>query len=432
MADKCVIEKIEAREIFDSRGVRTIEVDVFTQRGRGRNAAPFGAPGSRGEFEASAYGSVGIEGAVEVIEHDLVPALAGENAADLDQCDGIIKQVDGTMNYSRIGGNVASALSIAIARAAAASLGVQLFQFLGSKGDSFSLPVPLGNIIGGGAHSAGPTPDMQEHLALAVNAKSLREAVQSNIALHNVVGDLLEKRDRNFTGGCDDERAWAADLDDVQSLEVLAEGCEVMLRTTGLKFRLGLDLAADRLWDRQTQSYRYVREGVSRNREEQIEFVEQLVNRFDLYYVEDAFNSNDFQAFAELRKRVGRHCLVCGDDLLATNAQRIAEALKLSSVNSVIIKVNQIGTLSEARATHDYARRNRIKTIVSHRSGETDDDTLAHIGVGWGCNLIKTGVLGGERLAKLNELIRIEKYLGEKSALAKLELEFSESANRGD
>ncbi len=420
MAKKCSIENICAREVFDSRGVLTIEVDVFTNRGWGRNAAPFGAPGSRGEFEASAYGSVGFDGAVQVVARDLAPRLVGLDASELSLCDSVIKEVDGTSNYARIGGNVASALSIAIARAAADSLKVPLFQFLAPQATSFSLPLPLGNIIGGGAHSAGPTPDMQEHLALPVSAKSLKEAVQMNILLHEVTGDLLEKRDRNFTGGSDDERAWTVDMDDTQCLEVLAEAVEIMRRKTGSKFRLGLDLAADRLWDRRKQEYQYTREGKIRGTEEQIDFVENLVKKFDLYYVEDAFNSNDYKAFSELRKRVGRHCLVCGDDLLATNKERIHEGVKTGSVNSMIIKVNQIGTLTEAKDTNDYAQNKGIITIVSHRSGETDDNTPAHVGVGWGCAMIKTGVLGGERLAKLNELIRIEERLAEKAALAKI------------
>jgi enolase len=281
----------------------------------------------------------------------------------------------------------------------------------------------LGNIIGGGAHSAGPTPDMQEHLALPISAKSLKEAVQLNILLHEETGRLLEKRDKYFTGGCDDERAWAANLDDFQSLEILAEACEIMLRKNGARFRLGLDLAADRLWNPEKHHYVYTREGKTRNTEEQIDFVEKLVKKFDLCYVEDAFNSNDYKSFAELRKRVGKQCLVCGDDLLATNKQRTAESLKQGSVSAMIIKVNQIGTLTEARDTNDFAQTQGIKTIVSHRSGETDDDTVAHIGVGWGCLMVKTGVMGGERLAKLNELIRIEEALGAKAVLTKLEVD---------
>jgi enolase len=421
LASKCSIRKIEAREIFDSRGVLTIEIDVFTDRGWGRNAAPFGAPGSRGEFEASAYGSVGIKGAARIVASDLAPRLIGADARDLARCDSIIREVDGTSNFGRLGGNVASALSIAVARAAADSLKIPLYQFLSPGSKSFSLPLPLGNIIGGGAHSKGPTPDMQEHLALPTGAKTLYEAVQLNILLHEETGKLLEKRDKSFTGGSDDERAWAADLDDSQSLEVISEACQILQRKSDAQFRLGLDLAADRLWSPEKQRYLYAREGKTRNTEEQIEFVEKLVNTFNLVYVEDAFNSRDYEAFAELNKRVGRKCLVCGDDLLATNRARTADAVKKRSVSSMIIKVNQIGTLTGARETNDYARSQGIKTIISHRSGETDDNTTAHIGVAWGCILIKTGVLGGERLAKLNELIRIEEGLGEKATLTRIE-----------
>lgn len=420
MSKNCTIEKIRAREVFDSRGVPTIEIDVLTEGGHGRNAAPFGAPGSRGEFEAPAYGTAGIEGAMQIIESELFPRLVGMDAGELNLCDSLIKEIDGTGNFGRIGGNVASALSIAIARAAADSQNIPLYKFLATKSESFSLPLPLGNIIGGGAHSAGPTPDMQEHLALPLNARSFKEAVQLNILLHEEVGKLLGKKDKGFTGGSDDERAWAADLDDSGALEVLSEACEIVTQNTGAQFRLGLDLAADRLWDTGKQCYLYTREGKNRDTAGQIDFVEDLVKKFNLYYVEDAFNSNDYQAFSELRKRVGKRCLVCGDDLLATNKLRTAESLKQGSVSSMIIKVNQIGTLTDARETTNYAQSQGIKTIVSHRSGETDDNTISHLAVGWGCIMIKTGVLGGERLAKLNELIRIEEMIGEKASLVNL------------
>jgi enolase len=283
---------------------------------------------------------------------------------------------------------------------------------------SLSLPLPLGNIIGGGAHAAGPTPDMQEHLVLPVSAASFKEAVKLNILVHEETGKILVKQDRNFTGGSDDERAWAADLNDYQALEVLAEAYARIGQETGATFRLGLDLAADRLWDRKKKQYVYTREGKSRSTGEQVDFVAELVRTFNLGYVEDAFHSNDYAAFAALRKIVGRQCLVCGDDLLATNQARVAQAVKQGSVNAMILKVNQIGTLTDARKTSDYAQSQGIRTIISHRSGETDDDTIAHIGVGWQCAMIKTGVLGGERLAKLNELIRIEADSGGRAILA--------------
>ncbi|MFC1864311.1 phosphopyruvate hydratase [Chloroflexota bacterium] len=417
MTKKCTIKKILARGVFDSRGVSTIEVDVITEYGWGRNAAPFGAPGSRGEYEASAYGSVGITGALHVVLDEITPRLVGMDASELSLCDSIIKEVDGTTNFGRIGGNTASALSIAVAKAAADSLKVPLYRFLAPDSDSLSLPLPLGNIIGGGAHSAGPTPDMQEHLILTLSANSLKEAVELNIMVHEETGKLLVKKDKNFTGGTDDERAWAANLNDYQALETLSEACKIVTQKMGAEFRLGLDVAADRLWDSSRKQYAYSREGKFRDTGAQIDFMENLVKTFNLCYVEDAFHSNDYGAFAELRKRVGHLCLVCGDDLLATNKQRTEEGVKQGSVNAMVIKVNQIGTLTDAKKTNDYAQSQGIKTIISHRSGETDDHTIAHIGVGWKCIMIKTGVLGGERLAKLNELIRIERDSGETATL---------------
>ena len=421
MSNKATIEKIQARVVFDSRGVATIEVDVFTNSGFGRNAAPFGAPGSRGEFEASAYGTVGVEGAVTVVTQDLAKELIGMDASELHACDSKIREIDGTANFSRIGGNTSSALSIAIARAAADSLKVPLFKLLAPDFKTYALPVPLGNIIGGGAHAMGPTPDMQEHIAIPVSAKSAREAVQFNILLHEATGDILEKIDPVFVGGTDDEHAWTANMDDTKALEVIAEAAENLKTKMGVEFRLGLDLAADRLWNPAKKQYIYSRERKNRTTAEQIDFVERLVQRFNLLYVEDAFNSNDYQGCAELRKRVGKHCLVCGDDLLATNKERTAEGVKQGSMNSMIIKVNQIGTVSDAHETTLFAQSKGIKTVISHRSGETDDNTLAHLATSWNCVGVKSGVTGGERLAKLNEFIRIEESLGNKATIAKVE-----------
>lgn len=421
MPKNATIKKIQARVVFDSRGVATIQVDVFTNSGWGRNAAPFGAPGSRGEFEASAYGTIGVEGAVEAVKKELAKGLVGMDALNLRSCDNKIREIDGTANFSRIGGNTSSALSIAIARAAADSLKVPLYKLIAPDARTYTLPIPLGNIIGGGAHAMGPTPDMQEHLAIPISAKSLKEAVQLNILLHEATGDILGKMDPVFVGGTDDEHAWTANIDDTEALEVVAEASQLLKSKMGAEFRLGLDLAADRLWDPGKQQYIYSREGKNRTTAEQVDFIESLVRKFNLLYVEDAFNSNDYQSFAELRKRVGSRCLVCGDDLLATNKERTSEGVKQSSMSSMIVKVNQIGTVTDAQDTTMYAQSQGIKTIISHRSGETDDNTLAHLGVAWNCIMVKTGVTGGERLAKLNELICIEEALGKKATISKVE-----------
>lgn len=403
------ITSISAREIFDSRGVPTIEVEVAAGDGFGRSAAPFGAPGSRGEFEASAYGKLGVSGAVRAVHDEIAPKLRGMRAADLAACDAALQELDGTANFERLGGNTSSAVSTAIALAAADALGAPLYAVVADGSDTaVTLPLPLGNIIGGGAHAMGPTPDMQEHLVVPVSAEGFREAVTLNIRVHEEAGRLLSARDRGFTGGSDDERAWAADLDDTQALEILQAAAEKVAADTGARFRLGLDVAADRMWNAATGTYIYDRARMELTPGEQIDFAESLARRFNLGYVEDAFESTDYQSFAELRRRIGGHCLVCGDDLLATSVERTARAVKAGSVNAMIIKVNQVGTVTGAHGTKRYAQAHGITAAISHRSGETADSSIAHMGAAWGCSLIKAGVTGGERLAKLNELIRIE------------------------
>lgn len=417
MGKKCLIREVHARRVFDSRGISTIEVDVITDNGLGRNAAPFGAPGSRGIYEAVAYGSIGLNGALNIVEKEIAPRLRGIDAADTNLCDTILREIDSSGNFAHIGGNTSSAISIAIAKAAANSLGLPLYQFLSENGPT--LPYPLGNIIGGGAHSTGPAPDMQEHLVIPVGAPNIGTAIEANIMVHEETGKILEKADPNFTGGTDDECAWAVNLNDYLALEVLSEACTTVTKKKGVSFRLGLDLAADRLWDAEKKVYAYRRENTLRTTEEQIDYMEDLVNTFNLYYVEDPFHSDDFAAFTELKKRVGAHCYVCGDDLLATNKTRTEQGIKSGAINSMIIKVNQVGTITGVRETNRYARSNGLDTIISHRSGETEDHTIAHLGVAWKCVGIKTGVIGGERIAKLNEFLRIEEQLGIRSVMAK-------------
>jgi enolase len=361
-----------------------------------------------------------LTGALEVVEKEIAPRLQGVDAADTNLCDAIVNEIDNSENFVRIGGNTSSAISIAIAKAAASSLGLPLYQFLSENAPT--LPYPLGNIIGGGAHSMGPAPDMQEHLVIPVGAPNMATAIQANIMLHEETGKILEKADPNFTGGTDDECAWTANLNDYQALELLSEACVKVTKKMRLAFRLGLDVAADRLWDSEKKMYVYERENTLRTTTEQVNYMKDLVKTFNLYYVEDPFQSDDFAAFAELKKRVGAHCYVCGDDLLATKKLRTEQGVKSGAANSMIIKVNQVGTITEARETNRYAQSNGLDTIISHRSGETEDHTIAHLGVAWNCAGIKTGVIGGERLAKLNELLRIEKQLGSRAVMAKQQI----------
>ncbi len=411
------ITSIQYRTVFDSRGVETLEVDVSTKKGFGRVAAPFGAPGSRGEFEAPAYAPGGIRETMEVLGKNVIPSLIGMDALEQERIDRLLTQLDGTPNFEKVGGNSSAALSTAVAKAAADTLKIPMFRLF-RKDEEWSLPYPLGNMIGGGAHSLGPAPDMQEHLAVPIGARSVKQAIEINLKVHEQIGNLLEKKDLGFAGGTDDENAWTANLNDVEALEILKQATDKIADAEGVEIRMGLDLAADRFWDPTRKVYRYEREGTTRTPKQQLDFLGELIEQFDLIYVEDSFNSNDYESFAVLNKNFGNRCLICADDIYASNYERTRTGIEKASAGAMIIKPNQVGTITGAKDTAFLASSHGVKIVLSHRSGETVDDSIAHLAVAWNALMIKTGVKGGERLAKLNELIRIEQSLG-KSRLIK-------------
>ncbi len=411
------VTSIQCRAVFDSRGVETLEVDVSTQKGLGRVAAPFGAPGSRGEFEAPAYALGGLRESMEILERDIIPPLIGMDALEQEEIDRLLIELDGTPNFEKIGGNTSAVLSTAVAKAAADTLKIPMFRLF-CKDEGWSLPYPLGNMIGGGAHSLGPAPDMQEHLAVPVGARTVKQAIEINLKVHEQLGKLLEKKDPGFAGGTDDENAWTANLNDVEALEILKQATDEIANAEGVEIRMGLDLAADRLWDPARKIYRYDREGTTRTPQQQLNFLGELIEQFRLIYVEDGFNSNDYESFALLNRNFGDRCLICADDIYATNYERTKTGIEKGSAGAMIIKPNQVGTITGAKHTVSLASRCGVKIVLSHRSGETIDDSIAHLAVAWNALMIKTGVKGGERLAKLNELIRIEQTL-EKSHLIK-------------
>jgi enolase len=406
-----IIRKVSYRTIFDSRGVETLEVDVETQNGFGRAAAPFGAPGSRGEFEAPAYSPEGIQGSIQLLTQNVIPALIGSDAAERRRIDQLLSEVDGTPNFERMGGNTSTVVSVACAKAAAESLRIPLFKFIDDRA-IYSLPYPLGNVLGGGAHSLGPAPDMQEHLVVPLGIKSVKQGIRINLLVHEEVGRLLEKKDPAFAGGTDDENAWTANLNDFEAFQLLEEACKKISDQQGVELRIGLDLAADRLWDAKAKVYRYTREGATRTSQQQLDYLTELVNRFHMIWVEDGFHSNDYDSFAALNARVGSKCLVCADDIYATNPGRTAAGIKAKSAGAMIVKTNQVGTITGAETTSRLAQKHGVSPVLSHRSGETVDDSIAHLAVAWNALMIKTGVKGGERLAKLNALIRIEEEFG--------------------
>lgn len=401
------IAAIRHRTVFDSRGVETLEVDLHTQGGFARIAAPFGAPGSRGEFEAPAYAPGGLAETIALLDREIVPALIGQDAADQEGIDRLLVEIDGTANFERIGGNTSTVLSLAAANAASDTLGVPLHELM-HRGDAWTLPLPLGNVVGGGAHSLGPAPDMQEHLVIPLGATTVRQAIELNLRVHREAGLILERKGKGFAGGMDDEDAWAADLDDVEALEIVGEAKAIVEDAEGVELRMGLDLAADRLWDAGQRKYVYHREGVARDREAQLDFVCGLIERFDLAYVEDAFNSNDYDGFALLNTRAPERCLICADDVFASNTGRTAVGIEKNAARAMIVKPNQVGTLTGARTTAELAWENGIRPIISNRSGETADCSIAPLGVAWNTIGIKAGIRGGGRIVKLNELIRIE------------------------
>lgn len=406
-----------ARAIINSRGNPTIEVDVVTGGGIiGRASAPSGA--SRGRYEVVDFPEGGVKAAIEAVNRVVAPALAGLCVTDQRAVDLTLHEVDGTANFGRIGGNTAYAVSLASARAAANVRGTPLFK-LSPIGPGNELPFPLGNVIGGGKHALGRTPDIQEFLVLPLGARSFAEAVRTNIRVHRTVGRILSKRIAGFTGGRSDEGAWAATVTSEEAIEVLTEACEMVSDETGVRVRMGLDMASSVLWRAEEERYVYERDGKARSEGEQLEFVSALIEDYGLAYVEDPFHEEDFEGFSELTGRATR-CLICGDDLLVTSKGRLSEAIGVRAGNAIIVKPNQVGTLTDARETVELALKSGYVPVISHRSGETEDPTLAHLALCFGCPIIKTGILGGERAAKLNELIRIEEELGSKARMARV------------
>jgi len=403
-----LVTDVVLRRVLDSRGNPTVEADIRTESGGfGRARAPSGA--STGGFEAVELPA--REAIAAAREHAVPRLLDGVYVGDQRSVDRALRAADGTNDFSRIGANSAVALSMAAAHAAADVLGAPLFQHLGGAFRGDEAPVPLGNVIGGGEHAADAT-DFQEFLAVPVGAPSAEAAVFANAAVHDAVGDLLA--DRGVAAGKGDEGAWAPAIADSEALAVLAEAVDSVTTDVGFEIRMGLDIAATELYDETAGVYRYG--DTVRSPDEQLAHVAELVETYDLVYVEDPLTETDFPGFATLTERVGeppttdQHSgtLICGDDLFVTSAERLIRGIEAGAANSILVKPNQVGTLTGAFDAIERAHTAGYRPVVSHRSGETEDTTIAHLAVATGAPYLKTGTVGGERTAKLNELIRIE------------------------
>jgi enolase len=407
------ITSLTGRRVLDSRGESTVEVDLSSKGIMVRVAAPSGK--SRGKWEVQPFPDGGVDEAVERVRKLLAPELIGMNVDRQQQIDEKLHEVDGTERFSRIGGNTAYAVSIAAALLSATVHKKPLYQKLAGS-SKVRVSLPLGNVVGGGAHAKGKRTDIQEFLVVPTKASSAIQAAEANVKVHSEVAQLAVKQGMSMIGK-GDEGGYVLDMKTEQALDLISKACQTVSIGTGADVRIGLDVAASSLWDEEQQDYIYKRDGKKRNEGEQIEFMLDLIERYRLVYVEDPLHEDAFEAFAELRKKAGG-ALICGDDLLVTNASRIDQAVKRGSANAIIIKTNQVGTLSDSRKAVEKAQAAGYVTVMSHRSGEVCSGELAQIAVGLSCPMIKCGVIGGERISKLNELVRIEEDAEKRKILA--------------
>ncbi len=411
----------KARRILDSRGNPTIEVDMEVQNSsgkvaEGRAAAPSGA--SRGVHEVVAFPGNSVETSIEELDK-VRSELTSFSFSYISAIDQKLWDLDGTSNLGKIGGNATVALSMAVAKATAKIEDEPLYLNI-NRENELKLPYPLGNVLGGGEHAGTTAPDIQEFLVLPVGAEGFQQAAFANARVHQRVEELVSEEDESFTGGKSDEGAWAPNISDEKALELVSRACDNVSEELGFEIRPGLDVAASSLYDSDSGKYEYKRVGELRNTEEQIELMLDFIESYDLIYVEDPIQEEDYESFARITEEAPDDCLICGDDLFVTNVERIEKGMEIDAANAVLIKPNQIGTLSATREAVDLSRKNDCVPVISHRSGETTDDTISHLAVGFGCPVIKTGVVGGERIAKLNELIRIEEKLGDKKKMGEI------------
>ncbi len=400
------ISSIEGRILYNSRGSKTIEIDVESEgKFLGRVCAPSGA--SVGKHEAVNFPNGKPEESLKILQENSQKFI-GLESSDLKGIHDTLKSLDNSTNYSGIGGALAFAVTIASMESASKASGQPLFKTL-SPESSFKFPFPLGNILGGGAHAGPGTPDIQEILICAIGSKSIEDAIETNLAVHNELRHVLENEDSNFTNGRGDEGGWAPKLENQKALEVSAKACENLGFTLGKEVSLGVDFASSTQWNEEKQKYVYDRAGFENSTGEQIDFAANIIDKYKLIYAEDAVHEEAFEDMAELTAKFP-NILITGDDLTVTSKDILTKSIGLKSCNAAILKVNQAGSLYDALEFASVANQNNIKLITSHRSGESTDSQISHIGIATKSKMLKVGVVGGERIAKLNELLRLSEH----------------------
>ena len=412
------IEFVDARQILDSRGNPTVEVQVVLDDGsEGRAAVPSGA--STGAFEAAelrdggaSYSGKSVLKAVENVVEQIAPEVLGMEADEQRLLDQAMIELDGTDNKSKLGANAILGVSLAVAHAAADCAGLPLYRYLGGPTANL-LPVPMMNILNGGAH-ADSNVDVQEFMIAPIGASSFAEALEMGAGVYHALKSVL--KERGLSTGLGDEGGFAPNLDsNAEALDLIEVAIKKAGYEPGKDVALALDVAASEFYE--DGKYRF--EGGLKSSAEMIEYYEKLVANYPLVSIEDPLNEDDWDGWSAITKVLGDKVQLVGDDLFVTNTERLAKGIKLGAANALLVKVNQIGSLTETIDAVDLAHRNGYRTMMSHRSGETEDVTIADLAVALGCGQIKSGAPArSERVAKYNQLLRIEEDLDEAARYA--------------
>ncbi len=413
-----IIEEVRAREIIDSRGNPTIEVDVYLEDGGfGRAAVPSGA--STGEHEAvelrdgdkARFTGKGVLKAVENVNTLIADEIIGMDALDQVALDRTLIELDGTENKGKLGANAILGVSMAVAKAAADSLGLPLYKYLGGMKTTL-LPVPMANIINGGKHADNKI-DFQEFMVVPYGAESIKEAVRMVSEVFHALKSLLKKAGHNTAVG--DEGGFAPNLDNEEALQFCVKAIEAAGYKPGKDFGIALDCASSELFDEgDRKGYKFWKSNPSKlfTADEMIEIYTKWIEKYPIISIEDGLDQNDWEGYAKFTKALGHKIQIVGDDFFVTNPKRLASGIEKGACNSILVKVNQIGTLTETFEAVSMAQKAGYTSIISHRSGETEDATIADLAVAWGMGQIKTGSMSRtDRVAKYNQLIRIEEEL---------------------
>ena len=416
------IERITGREIFDSRGNPTVEVDVVLESGiMGRASVPSGA--STGEHEAlelrdgdkNRYGGKGVLKAVENINNIIAPHLIGMSSLDQMGIDKAMLALDGTKTKSNLGANAILGVSLAVAKAAANYLDIPLYRYIGGT-NTYVLPVPMMNIINGGSHSDAPIA-FQEFMIRPVGAKSFKEGLRMGAEVFHALKKVL--KDRGLSTAVGDEGGFAPNLEGTEdALNSIIAAIKAAGYVPGKDVMIAMDCASSEFYKDGIYDYTKFEgaKGKKRTADEQIDYLEKLINEYPIDSIEDGMSENDWAGWKKLTERIGNRCQLVGDDLFVTNVDFLEKGIEEGCANSILIKVNQIGSLTETLNAIEMAHRNGYTTVTSHRSGETEDATIADIAVATNSGQIKTGSLSrSDRMAKYNQLLRIEEELGDRA-----------------